>query len=65
MKVKIHQTRQSFFYLPYNKMVVTFRKVTWAETSSKTSNNGSVGWLLSILSQRAYQERNIKKILVT
>ena len=43
-------------------MVVTFRKVTWAETSSKTSNNGSVGWLLSILSQRAYQERMVKNL---
>ena len=62
MKVKIHLTRQSFLYLPYNKMVVTFRKGTWAETSSKTSNNGSVGWLLSILSQRAYQERKMKNL---
>ena len=43
-------------------MVVTFRKVTWAETSSKTSNNGSVGWLLSILSQRAYHERKMKNL---
>ena len=43
-------------------MVVTFRKVTWAETSSKTSNSGSVGWLLSILSQRAYQERKMKNL---
>ena len=62
MTVKIHLTRQSFLYLPYYKMVVTFGKVTWAETSSKTSNNGSVGWLLSILSQRAYHERKMKNL---